>query len=167
MLQIFVNLPQQQQGDAPFALALAPQDVPVVTLPGTKVRVPLGEFAGQRSPLRPPTEVQLLDLSLDAEAELSVPVAAGLTHFVLPIFGRVAINGHVLDSDGAPVPVQVAQGDVSSTQLKAIGGPAKAVFFAGQPLNQPVFWQGPFAMASAGALQQAISAYRRGEFGQL
>lgn len=167
MLQIFVNLPQHRQGDAPFTLALASQYVPVVTLPGAKVRVPLGEFAGQRSPLRPPTEAQLLDISLDADAALSVPVAAGLTHFVLPIFGRVAINGHVLDSDGAPVPVQTAQDGASTTPLRAIGGPAKAVFFAGRPLNQPVFWQGPFAMASAGALQQAVSAYRRGEFGQI
>ncbi|KDB50651.1 Pirin-related protein [Sphaerotilus natans subsp. natans DSM 6575] len=168
MLQIFVNLPQHRQGDAPFALALAPQDVPVVTRPGAQVRVPLGEFAGQRSPLRPPTEVQLLDIALDADAELSVPVAAGLTHFVLPISGRVAINDHVLDSStGAPVPVQVAQAVASSTRLHAIGGPAQAVLFAGQPLNQPVFWQGPLAMASAGALQQALSAYRRGEFGQI
>jgi redox-sensitive bicupin YhaK (pirin superfamily) len=167
MLQIFVNLPQHKQGDAPFALALAPQDVPVVTLPGAKVRVPLGEFAGQRSPLRPPTEVQLLDISLDEGAELSVPVAAGLTHFVLPIFGQLEIDGHRLDSDGAPVPVQTAQDSACSTRLKALGGPAKAVFFAGQPLDQPVFWQGPFAMASAGALQQALSAYRRGEFGQI
>lgn len=167
MLQIFVNLPQVKQGDAPFALALAPQDVPVFTLPGATVRVPLGAFGGLRSPLSPPTEVQLLDISLDAGTELSVPVDPGQTSFVLPIFGRMSVNGEVLDSDGAPVPVQLAQDGAGSTRLQAVGGPAKAVFFAGQPIDQPVFWQGPFAMASAAALQQAIGAYRRGEFGQL
>lgn len=58
MLQIFVNLKREKQGDAPFALSLAPQDVAVAVVPGAKVRVPLGEFAGHRSPLDPPTDVQ-------------------------------------------------------------------------------------------------------------
>jgi redox-sensitive bicupin YhaK (pirin superfamily) len=167
MLQIFVNLAQDQQRDAPAVLALAPQDVPVVQLPGARVRVPLGEFAGQRSPLRPPTDVRLLDISLDAHAQLSVPVAAGLTTFALPIAGRLEVNGHAMGSDGEPVPVTAAQAVAGTTQLRAIGGPAQVVLFAGQPLHQPVYWQGPFAMASQRALIQAMGAYQRGEFGQL
>jgi redox-sensitive bicupin YhaK (pirin superfamily) len=167
MLQIFVNLAQDQQADMPFALALAPHDVPVVKLPGVEVRVPLGEFAGQRSPLRPPTEVQLLDISLNEGVELSVPVAAGLNHFVLPISGQLHVNGQAFDCDGAPIPVMPAQANAAEVRLRALAGPAKAVLMAGAPLNQPVYWHGPFAMASAQALQQAMSAYRRGEFGAL
>jgi len=74
MLQIFVNLAVERQGAEPFALGLEPQDVPVLHLPGVKVRVPLGSFGEAQSPLHPPTEVHLLDVSLDAGATLSVPV---------------------------------------------------------------------------------------------
>jgi redox-sensitive bicupin YhaK (pirin superfamily) len=167
MLQVFVNLPQAKQGDAPFALALAPQDVPVVNLPGAKVRIPLGEFAGQRSPLHPPTEVRLLDISLDDGADIAVPVPAGQTAFVLPIFGSVGADGEPLDSDGAPVPVTPASTDARVVQLQATRGPAKVVLFSGVPLSQPVYWQGPMALASIEALNKAMSAYQRGEFGRL
>ncbi len=167
MLQIFVNLPREKQDDAPFALALAPQDVPVVNLPGVKVRVPLGAFAGQRSPLSPPTEVQLLDIALDAGVELSVPMSAGLTAFVLPIAGSLTVNGQAVDSEGAPVPVMTACANEQVIHLQARQGPVKAALFAGQPLNQPVYWQGPMAMASPEALAAAVAAYRRGDLGSL
>lgn len=167
MLQIFVNLPQGKQGDAPFALALAPQDVPVVNLPGAKVRIPLGEYAGQQSPLHPPTDVRLLDISLDDGAELNVPVPAGHAAFVLPIFGSVVADGELLDSDGAPVPVAPASPDVRVMQLRATHGPAKVALFSGEPLNQSVYRQGPMALASIDALNEAMSAYQRGDFGRI
>lgn len=165
MLQIFVNLPHGKQADAPFALALAPHDVPVVHLQGAKVRVPLGAFGGQRSPLRPPTEVQLLDISLEAGADISVPVPAGHTAFVLAVLGSLAVNGQPMDSDGSPVPVMTATASEQVIHLQATQGVAKAVVLAGQPLNQPVYRQGPMAMASPGALAAAIAAYQRGDLG--
>lgn len=167
MLQIFVNLPREKQGDAPFALALAPQDVPVVALTGATVRVPLGEFAGHRSPLNPPTEVQLLDIALEAGAALSVPVSAGHTAFVLPIQGTVTVNGQAVGSDGAPISVMTARPTAEAIWLRAPQGPAQVVLFAGEPLDQPVYWQGPMALASPEALVKAMAAYRRGDFGQL
>ena len=51
--------------------------------------------------------------------------------------------------------------------LQARQGPVKAVLFAGQPLSQPVYWQGPMAMASPEALAAAVATYRRGDLGGL
>lgn len=167
MLQIFVNLPREKQGDAAFALALPPEDVPVVTLPGATVRVPLGAFAGQRSPLAPPTEVMLLDIALESGAELTVPVPAGQTAFVLPVSGRLLVNGQLAESDGAPVPVMTAEREANAIRLQATQGVAQVALFAGTPLDQPVYWQGPMALASPEALVNAMTAYRRGDFGRL
>jgi hypothetical protein len=66
---------------------LTPQDVPVIQRPGVRVRVPLGSIDGVRSPLTPPAEVTLLDITLEARAELALPVAAGERAFFMPIFG--------------------------------------------------------------------------------
>lgn len=167
MLQIFVNLPREKQNEQAFALALPPQDVPVVTLTGVTVRVPLGEFAGHRSPLNPPTEVQLLDIALEPGAELSVPVAAGQTAFVLPVSGRLLVNGQLAESDGAPVTVMTAGPEAHAIQLQATQGAAQVALFAGAPLDQPVYWQGPMALTSPEALVKAMTAYRRGDFGHL
>lgn len=167
MLQIFVNLPAELQSQAPFALRLTPHEVPTAHLPGAKVRVPLGHFAGLRSPLVPPTLVQLLDISLEAGAELSVPVDAGHTAFALPIHGQVRVGDQSLDADGSPIPIFAAQAQGHEVHLQALQGPAKVAFFAGAPLHQPIHRQGPMAMASPEALVAAIAAYRRGDFGVL
>lgn len=167
MLQIFVNLSVQQQNAEPFALSLEPQDVPVVHLPGAKVRVPLGSFGDAGSPLSPPTDVTLLDISLDEEAALSVPVAPDYATFVMPIFGTLEIDGQTFDASEPRLPVFTARASTHEVALKAKQGSAKAVVFSGRPLDQPVYWQGPMALASAEALAERIAAYRRGEFGSL
>ena len=167
MLQIFVNLESQKQNNAPFALHLTPKEVPVVNLPGASVRVPLGRFGDQESPLRPPTEITLLDISLEVGAELVVPVAAGQTAFVLPISGALSVNNELVKSDGAPVPIIEAKAQAHTMILTAQQGAVHVVLFAGAPLQQAVYWGGPMAMASREALANAMEAFQRGEFGNI
>jgi redox-sensitive bicupin YhaK (pirin superfamily) len=167
MLQIFVNLACERQSDAPLALNLAPEDVPVVQLPGIKIRVPLGSFGEVRSPLIPPTEVPLLDISLDEGAELSVPIPAGQSAFVMPIYDKLAVNGQHYELDRFTLPAFPAQATPHSISLAATQGSVKAVPFTGSPLRQPVYWQGLMALASPEALAAAIAAYQHGDFGTL
>ncbi|UCV17855.1 pirin family protein [Ferribacterium limneticum] len=167
MLQIFINLPRDLQSAEPFTMSLSPQDITVVQLPGIRIRVPLGGFGESRSPLLPPTEVSLLDISLDDGAELSVPVAAGQSAFVMPIFGTLMIDGQRFDCNELRLPILPAQAEARTVKLLATQGNAKAALFAGTPLRQPVYWQGHMALSSADALANAISSYQRGEFGTL
>lgn len=134
-LQIFVNLPPDLQSCAPFALSLEPQDVPIVQLPGAKVRVPTGSFGDVRSPLVPPTEVTLLDISLDAGAELAVPVAAGHCAIVMPIHGAVSVDGQVFAQDELRLPILQSRHAERVIRLQAPRGAAKAMFFGGAPLH--------------------------------
>lgn len=167
VLQIFVNLPQPRQSDPPFTLSLAAEDVPVVRLPHAKIRVPLGAYGDTRSPLIPPTAVSLLDIALEEGADVTVPVAAGHAAFVMPIHGTLTIDGERFDSEEAQLPVFSARPNPFAVTLRAPQGRSKAVLFAGTPLHQPVYWQGPMAMASPEALASAAASYRRGEFGTL
>ncbi|MDB0573351.1 pirin family protein [Ralstonia solanacearum] len=134
-LQIFVGLARERQDMAPFALRLEPQDVPVVQLPGAKVRVPVGRFGGTGSPLNPPTDVTMLDLSLEAGAELAVPVAAGHCAFVMPIFGTAMVDGLSFGLDDLKLPVFPAQDAPRAITLRAPLGSAKVMLFAGPPLH--------------------------------
>ncbi len=167
MLQIFVNLERTQQNEAPFALSLAPKDIPLVLVPGGRVRVALGSFNGARSPLNPPTEVTLLDVSLDAGAGLTVPIAAGHSAFALPIQGTLMVNGNSWLPEAAVLPIFPAQDEPQSICLQGGEAGAKVVIFSGLPLSQPVHRHGPLAMASVEALSGALAAYKRGDFGSL
>jgi redox-sensitive bicupin YhaK (pirin superfamily) len=167
VLQIFVNLPEARQGNVPFTMSLPAENVPVVRLPGAKVRVPLGGYHNAHSPLAPPTEVSLLDISLEEGSELTVPVTANHNAFVMPIHGALTIDGQRFDSEEPRVPVFRATSDSLSITLHAPQVRSKAVLFSGLPLDQPVHWRGSMAMASTEALASAFAAYRRGEFGTL
>jgi redox-sensitive bicupin YhaK (pirin superfamily) len=146
---------------------LTPQDVPVIQRPGVRVRVPLGSIDGVRSPLTPPAEVTLLDITLEARAELALPVAAGERAFFMPIFGSAEFNGEGFGLDDLGAPILPAATDATTHKLVAIAGGAKVAVFIGEPLRQPVLSNGPMAFASEESLMAATSAYRRGEMGRL
>lgn len=167
LLQIFVNLPQDRQNAAPFALTLAPQDVPVVQRPGAQVRVPLGSFGGVHSPLAPPTAVTLLDIMLEAGAELVLPVPAGQRAFFMPISGSAALDGQGFGLDDLGAPILPVNAEARTHTLTAPADRAQVAVFIGAPLSQAIFSNGPMAFASQQDLIAATAAYQRGDFGHL
>lgn len=136
-LQIFVDLPPDRKNVEPFPLMLEPQDVPVVQLPGVKVRVPTGSFADVCSPLTPPTDVTMLDVSLGEGAELAVSIEAGHAAFVMPIFGTATVDGQGFDLNDLKLPVFPAQNAQRNLFLQALHGSAKVMLFSGRPLHFP------------------------------
>lgn len=132
-LQIFVDLQPGRKNAEPFPLVLESQDVPVVQLPGAKVRVPAGRFNGVRSPLNPPTDVTMLDISLDDGAELAVPIEAGDTCFVMPIFGAAKVDGRRFEAADLKLPVYPARSRPCAITIQAPQGSVKVVLFAGAP----------------------------------
>lgn len=167
MLQIFINLPKDKQGDAPFVFSLEAQDVPDVHRTGAKIRVPLGSFEDAVSPLSLPTDVRLLDISLEPGSEIEIPVPNGHVAFVMPIDGEIYVDGQPFGLADPKAPVNLPNRTDRLVKLEAKGERAKAVMFSGTPLNQPVYWQGPLALASQDALAKAIDGYTQGAFGTL
>jgi len=96
-----------------------------------------------------------------------VSIPEGHVAFVMPIDGEVSVDGHPFDLSDPKVPVNLPQGADRRVTLSAPTGNAKAVVFSGTPLNQPVHWQGPMALASSEALTAAVARYQRGDFGNL
>ena len=167
LLQIFVNLPRDRQNAAPFALTLAPLDVPVVQRPGARVRVPLGSFDGRHSPLRSPTEVTLLDITLEARTELELSVPAGQRAFFMPINGRAELNREGFGLDDLTAPILPIAAEATTHKLVAKAEAAKVAVFIGEPLRQPVISNGSMAFVSQESLTAATAAYQRGEMGSL
>ncbi len=136
-LQIFIDLPRERQDVTPFVLGLEPQDVPVVNLPGVKVRVPVGRFGAVLSPLNPPTDVTILDISLEPGAELLIPIAAGHSAFFMPIFGTVEVDGRPFGLDDLKLPVYLAQDTPHEVLLRGSLASSKVMLFSGKPLHSP------------------------------
>lgn len=134
-LQIFVALSPEKRDIDPFPLMLEPQDIPVIHQPGVTIRIPLGSFNGIRSPLNPPTEVTLLDISLQANAEITLPVPAGYILFAMPISGITEVDGKNYSIEDLKLPVYPAHDSSRNIALRAPDGSSNVVIFAAHPLH--------------------------------
>lgn len=133
-LQIFVDLPEDQRLSDPQAIILEPRDIPVIQQGLSKVRIAVGSFGGEKSPLQAPTAVTMLDVSLEEGGELSIPLPQGEAAFILPIHGSGWVDNQPFDASQLQVPVFTALNVHRDIRLNAPTGSTKLMFFSGRPL---------------------------------
>jgi redox-sensitive bicupin YhaK (pirin superfamily) len=167
-MQVFVNLSRANKHSAPAAFKVRDAEMPRVSFDGASVRVVAGALNDARSPIaddtRWLTRVNMLDVTIEAGGEITLPVAAGDTAFFVIRSGDVALPSGQSVTQSAIV---FARGDVATHATLHASTRVRGVFFSGTPLNEPLVMGGPFAGSSA----EEISAYKRafaaGEMGRL
>jgi hypothetical protein len=161
--QLWVNLPARLKMQAPGY-----QEHPGAAMPveirdgGVRVKVIAGTTAaGARGPVTTEaTDARYYDVALPAGGAFEEPLPAGLAGFVVVYEGSIRFaDGRTLDRLGI---AELGAGD--SVRFEAADGPARALFIAGRPLAEPVFWHGPFVMNTRDEILQAIADYQDGKF---
>ena len=160
--QLWVNLPKEKKMSKPRYQGLRGKQIPDVTLaPGAIARVVAGTLAGVTGPLESIAGSPLyIDVTLEANRAVSVPVPRGHTAFIYIIEGAVGV-GETLYAPGAIVLFE-RNGDEVALRAPAVG--ARFLLIAGAPLNEPVAWHGPIVMNSDEELRQAFTDLREGTF---
>lgn len=165
-LQIFVNLAAEAKWLAPEVLHLDAANVPVQRAGGAEVRVVVGEHQGLASPLRPPTPVTLLDVTLAAGARLVHPAARAESRFAYVVRGSVRCgDGDATATASAGEAVAFAP-DGDAVVLQATSA-AHVVVAGGLPLREPVVFRGPFCMTNEADIERAVAAFHAGHMGEL
>jgi redox-sensitive bicupin YhaK (pirin superfamily) len=160
--QLWVNLPAADKMIEPRYQDIAPDLIPQVeAAAGVNVRVIAGELAGARGPVDGiPTAPVYLDISLDAGAQVSVPLPEGHSAFVYVFDGKEAkVAGEILSRSELAV---LSKGD--QVVLSATDAPARVLLVAAKPLNEPVARYGPFVMNTQQQIHEAVADFRAGKF---
>ncbi len=160
MVQLWVNLPAKDKMTPATYQAITNAEIPSVALDGGTARIIAGELAGSRGPARTFTPINLWDVRLDADADVTLDLPAGHNALVAVLSGHVTIDGQAvgeaeiarLSVDGAGVRVQA---DGNSTLL----------VLTGVPIDEPVVGYGPFVMNTHDEIRQAIRDFNSGRFG--
>ena len=134
-LQIFVALPGAASKGTPSAISLAASEVPTIQRPGATIRVAMGAFDGIQSPLAPPTPVTMLDIALEAGAELALPLPVGEMAFLLPVTGPITVDGRAIDPESPGAPFYAAKAGERSARLSAGNSSARIMLFTGDPAS--------------------------------
>jgi len=167
-IQMFVNLPQHHKTDAPSALHVPTEAIPVISGEGYRVRVLLGESNGAQGATPPALPFTALDTYLETGGVYSHQVERQQSLLVYAISGDIQLN---LGNQDIPLREQQAiaiQLGETAAQLRLTGNnQAHLVVLQGAPIREQFVQKGPFVMSNTDEINQVTAAYETGLLGSI
>ncbi|MBP7335361.1 pirin family protein [Niveispirillum sp.] len=162
MVQLWVNLPAKDKMAPAGYQGLLKADIPVVNLPGGagRARIIAGAYRGVQGPARTFTPINVWDISLKADADLTLDLPAGHTAMIVVLTGHVTVNDGHAAGEAEVVLFDRKGGDVD---IHA-DGDATLLILTGEPIDEPIVGHGPFVMNSEAEIRQATEDFARGRF---
>ncbi|MFM5923555.1 MAG: pirin family protein [Novosphingobium sp.] len=160
MVQLWVNLPAKDKMTPARYQAITRDTIPTVELDGGSARIIAGELNGTKGPASTFTPINLWDLRLKADAEVTLPLPAGHTTMLAVLSGHVTVDGK-----------GVGEAEIARLSLDGEGAVIKAdgdaivLVLTGEPIDEPVVGYGPFVMNSEDEIRQAFADFNSGRFG--
>ncbi len=162
MVQLWVNLPAKDKMAPGGYQAITSAEIPVVDLPegaGT-ARVIAGELLGAKGPAKTFTPINVWDVRLTRDAELTLDLPEGHIALLVVLGGHVTVNGSQ-EAGEAEVILLGREGSGASVHAD---GDAVLLVLTGEPIDEPIVGYGPFVMNSEAEIRQAIDDYNSGRF---
>jgi redox-sensitive bicupin YhaK (pirin superfamily) len=171
LFQIWLNLPpESKMVDAYFGMLWSEEIPTVAPAPGVSLDAIAGSLGDNQPPSPPPdswasrpdTDFAIWLIRLAPDAIYELPAANPGTNRTLYTFlgDDIAIDGTKVEAD---VGARLDAG--ASARFENRGGPAEFLMLQGRPIGAPVFQMGPFVMNSPEELRQAVTDYRKTQFG--
>jgi quercetin 2,3-dioxygenase len=161
--QIWVNLPKALKMTQPRYQEVAAAAIPSAQTTDGKARVKViaGEALGVKAVIETHTPVVYQDWTLDAGADVTLPVARDQQVLAYVFQGAVQIDGQDVRDGQLAV---LGEGDAVRLQ-GTVGG--RLLLLAGVPLREPVARYGPFVMNTEREIHEAIRDFQSGRMGEI
>lgn len=153
--QLWINLPAAEKMTDPAYQEFSPEMIPVVEAVGQRVRLISGTYRGKKGPIEDPhTQVQYLDVTLDANRCFTQTFNPSLSVFVYVFEGNATLAGNVLPQHSLGV---LSAGEELEIEAGVHG--TRFILVAGRPLREPIVQYGPFVMTTRQEIEQAFADY--------
>jgi quercetin 2,3-dioxygenase len=158
-MQLWVNLPSKNKMMEPRYRGILANEVPVVKLPGTEVRVIAGAYRNVIGPVRDLiVDIEYLDVRLKKNTTLSHGAKKGYASFCFLIEGTGEFDGTKLEKEQL-----VLFTEAGGIAVKAIDN-IHYLFATGKRINEPIAWGGPIVMNTRQELDLAFKELDDGTF---
>lgn len=164
MVQLWINLSAENKKASPRYQTLTRDRIPEAALPGDagRVRVIAGEYQNVAGPAQTFSPMQVLDIRLNAGAEVTLPVTAEWNTGLVLLHGQLT----VADSPVSENQLVLLSREGDSVHLSAATD-SVVLWLSGEPISEPVYGRGPFVMNSPEEIAEAIDDFQSGGFGQI
>ena len=156
--QLWLNLPKEKKMIEPAYQDIHAEQIPIVKEVFGTVKVISGDYNGAIGPGKSHSPVLILDISLNPESEITIPIMDGWNAFGFIYEGDVK-SGESLSK--GQLAVYNTEGNV---HFKTNGTQASIYLVAGKPLNEPVARGGPFVMNTRDEVLKAYEDFHKGKF---
>jgi quercetin 2,3-dioxygenase len=164
MIQLWVNLPRKDKLATPKYQAIVASEMNKVILPddGGVVGVIAGRFNDVKGSASTFTEMNVFDIRLNKNGEMTTDIPATHNAAILVIEGSVGVNGQTAQlhnfvlfrNEGEVITIRAKENSV-------------LLLLSGVPINEPIAQYGPFVMNTQQELQDTFREYESGKFGVL
>lgn len=162
--QLWSNLPASHKMMAPRYQGITKQEIPTVkSNNGIQVKVICGEFEGTQGPIQDIiTDPEYLDVTVSPGTKFSHPIRRGQNVFAYVIDGQGRFAPEHTQLLGAEHLVLFGDGEAVTVITEK--QPVRFLLISGQPIGEPVAWNGPIVMNTEAELNLAFEEYRNGTF---
>ncbi|WP_312609004.1 pirin family protein [Agrobacterium pusense] len=163
MVQLWLNLPAKDKMTSGGYQSILKTDIPQVSLPGNagKARIIAGQYRAIKGPAKTFTPINLWDLTLKTDAELTLDLPERHTAMIVVLSGRVAIDNNHEAGEAEMVLLDPAGREARIHS----DGEAQLLVLTGEPIDEPIVGYGPFVMNNEAEIRQAIEDVDSGRFG--
>lgn len=175
LFQIWLNLPEKDKFAPPHFKMLWSENIPKITTRDgqgkeTTIKVFAGRHGDHEAPAPAPNSwaadpangVNIWTIHLQKGAQWKLPSDAPELHRMLYFYRGKGLRVAGIDISPGHALELLADQDVI---IEATTDEAFLLFMQGMPINEPVVQHGPFVMNTAEEIHQAITDYRKTQFG--
>ena len=156
--QLWLNLPKEKKMIEPAYQDIHAEQIPILKEVFGTVKVISGDYNGAIGPGKSHSPVLILDISLNPESEIIIPIMDGWNAFGFIYEGDVK-SGESLSK--GQLAVYNTEGNI---HFKTNGTQASIYLVAGEPLNEPVARGGPFVMNTRDEVLKAFEDFHKSKF---
>ena len=154
--QLWLNLPQTKKMMDPNYQDIQVEQIPVDKTESSTVKVISGVYNKLIGPGRSQSPVLILDILLENNSELTIPLPDGWNTFAYIYNGTVESGSTIMEGQLATFSLN------GSVYIKTETQKASIYLVAGEPLNEPVARGGPFVMNTKAEVLKAFEDYQNG-----
>lgn len=163
MVQLWVNLPKKDKLNPPRYQGILDAEIPSITISekGSYARIISGELTNAKGPAKTYTSINLWDLRLKENDEISLLLPEG------DVANLFVLSGELETSDGEKISdseLGIFQRQGDRLNFKATTD-SKVLFLGGTPIEEPVVGYGPFVMNTQAEIGQAFQDFNNGKMG--
>jgi redox-sensitive bicupin YhaK (pirin superfamily) len=156
MIQLWINAPKDRKWDKPFYQSATKED-------GVNLRLASGDYDGQYGPIQNFTPVISVVGEISNGKQVRFSATAGYWALLYVIKGTVVVNNTTTVAKHNLIVFEQGNDEFTVQATED----AQVLFLSAEPLDEPVAAKDNFVMNTPAEVEQAISDYKNGIFGEL